>query len=110
MSLNYKGTQPFFAPGDQGAGLLEVRVELVCDRQPRAERERAPEGFLGTRLAVERRLDVLADETMASTEPVSMPPRSDGLSDGINPAGACDVLHPRCPGVPSLKIPPRSCV
>ena len=34
---------------------LEVRVELVRDRQPRVERERAAERLLGARLAVGRR-------------------------------------------------------
>ena len=47
---------------------LEVRVELVGDRQPRVERERAAEGLFGAHLAVGRFLDVLADHAVAAPE------------------------------------------
>ena len=38
------------------------------DRQPRAQRERAAERVFGARLAVGRRLDVLADHAVAAAE------------------------------------------
>ncbi len=44
---------------------FEVGVELVRDREPRAQRERATKRFLGSCLAVGRRLDVLANQAMA---------------------------------------------
>ena len=47
---------------------LQVRVELVRDRQPRVEREGAAEGVLGAQLAVGRGVDVLADDAVAATE------------------------------------------
>ena len=47
---------------------LELRVELVGDRQPRIERNRPLERVFGVGLAVRRVLDVLANHTVAAAE------------------------------------------
>ena len=47
---------------------LEIRVELVRDRQMRIELERPAECVLGPRLALGRRSHVLADHAMTAPE------------------------------------------
>ena len=47
---------------------LEIGVELVRDRKPRVQRERAAERFLGTLFAVERAANVFADDAMTPAD------------------------------------------
>src|SRR5688500_10048468 len=48
---------------------LELRKELVRQRQPWIDRERSPQRLLGLSLAVPRVLDVFADHAVAASEP-----------------------------------------
>ena len=86
-------------PHERALGLadvgLQVRVELVGDRQPRVERERAAEGLLGARLAVGRAVDVLADHAVAAAEP-----RPGGREPRIELEAAADTGRARA-GSPS---------
>ncbi len=60
--------QPHQRPFRESHVGLEVRVELVRDGEARIERERAAKRLFGSRLAVRRDLDELADDAMAPAQ------------------------------------------